>query len=161
MDISNDILMDELFFIGNSDAIELQRELCEATEIFGFTVTFTEFPQENPHRKAEAIAITGLAISALATMISLLSYFDGKKKNPTMKEIHDEIQSYLALKGISDYKILSSYGLEGLFDGSEESCTITFAYPHGEEGKVFIGIRDKHIWVSNKTPSIWRLDTNS
>ena len=140
------VLVDTTCFpdITDPSCLTLQ-QICEKNNV---VVEFKEMPTagESAHRK-DIIGLLSLGVATLTLIVAMLQ-LSSMDKDITQRAILGEIDAYLRLRGISDYRFTFVDGIENLIARNGRPCIVMVSFPAGETAPLYIGATKERVFVS-------------
>lgn len=153
-----EIVLDERLFIGPEN-VEQKKILMSEMGDPASRCVFTEIPLKNTSTRAEFVAIAGLGLAAITTIVSLMTFFKDSSKEISSELFANEVRAYLEVRGITDFKFEKWTHAEHFIAGSGRPSCVVYRENSGKEIRVYFGVKNSRIWVSASEPN-WRQLTN-
>lgn len=92
------------------------------------------------------LSLGGLAISAAALVVSILQLRNAGQKL-SRSDLLREIDAYLRLKGVDDYRFLFESGFENISEGNGRICVVAVE-DSISKGRIYLSISDRGMTIS-------------
>lgn len=122
------------------------RELCKTNRWPLFMESLPVSGQET--YRNEVVAIAGLGVAILSLIVSLAQLVKKDRRVFTQHDIAAELDAFLMMRGIPNYSIIDSAGLENLKERNGRPARIDVSLPSGIRVSLYVGICDGKLIIS-------------
>jgi hypothetical protein len=134
-----------LFSSDDQEWLERTREYGRAE---GVQVEFRQVRQRGRMHDEDLVALVGLGVSAAALFVAYLQLRRTPKEQWTRKKLVDEIDAYLRLHGVTEYRFLIENGFDNLIARNGLPCIIGVEIADQRRTRLYLGVTDNCIQIA-------------
>jgi len=116
------VLVDSCLF--SQPDLEWHNEIRNECQSIGVDLMTGSIPEKSHIHQNEIVSIIGAGCAIAALVLNVLKMIKDEKEKWTYKKLLEECQSYLALRGITDYTIEYETGFQNLLENNGEPCIV-------------------------------------